>query len=103
MLAANRQPSPSLRPGLTFRARVVTVVSALLSPAFSVAQPSVPRFDHITLEQGLSQSTVNAIVQDGPGFLWFGTQDGLNRFDGYSVRVFRHVDGDSTSISDNGI
>jgi ligand-binding sensor domain-containing protein/signal transduction histidine kinase len=61
------------------------------------------RFDHLSLEQGLSQSTVNAIVQDALGFMWFGTQDGLNRFDGYNVVTYKHNPDDASSISDNGI
>ncbi|MBK7258770.1 MAG: hypothetical protein IPI01_13430 [Ignavibacteriae bacterium] len=61
------------------------------------------KFDHISLENGLSQSTVNAIAQDGLGFLWFGTQDGLNRYDGYGITVFKHNARDPQSVSDNGI
>jgi len=61
------------------------------------------KFDHLTHEHGLSQSTVNAIVQDGTGFMWFGTQDGLNRYDGYNIVVYRHKPTDSTSLSDDGI
>lgn len=53
--------------------------------------------------QGLSQSTVNAIVEDRQGFLWFGTQDGLNKFDAYEFFVYRHSRSDSLSISDNYI
>ena len=67
------------------------------------AQTETITFDHLSLEQGLSQSTVNAIVQDGLGFLWFGTQDGLNRYDGYAITVFKHAAADSHAISDNGI
>ena len=67
------------------------------------AQQSDIRFDHISLEQGLSQSTVNAIVQDSLGFLWFATQDGLNRYDGYSITVLKHNPSDTNTISDNSI
>ncbi len=55
------------------------------------------------LSQGLSQSTVNAILQDRRGFMWFGTQDGLNRFDGYAFTVYRHDPSDPNSIHDNYI
>ena len=48
------------------------------------------RFGHITTAQGLSQTRVQQIVQDDHGFLWFGTQYGLNRYDGYNFRVFTH-------------
>lgn len=47
----------------------------------------VLRFDRISIEQGLSQSSVHVIFQDSRGFLWFGTQDGLNRYDGYSFKT----------------
>lgn len=61
------------------------------------------RFDRIGLEQGLSQSTVSAIAQDAHGFMWFGTHDGLNRFDGYKITVFKHHPADSNSISHNTV
>lgn len=60
-------------------------------------------FGNIGLKQGLSQSTVYAIVQDAQGFMWFGTQDGLNRYDGYSIKVFKHNPADSNSIADDRI
>ena len=41
------------------------------------------------IQDGLSQNTVNAILQDKQGFMWFGTKDGLNRFDGLSFRIFK--------------
>ena len=56
-------------------------------------------FEQISLEDGLSQSVVSAILQDRRGFMWFGTQDGLNRYDGYEFRVYRRDPGDPNGIS----
>ncbi len=61
------------------------------------------RFNHLTVEDGLSQSAVTCIIQDRKGFMWFGTQDGLNRYDGYNFKTFKNDPADSTSISDNFI
>lgn len=67
------------------------------------AQNISMRFDHLTIQEGLSQSTINDILQDEKGFLWFATDDGLNRYDGYEFTVYKNVPGDTTSISDNSI
>ncbi|MBN1479627.1 response regulator [candidate division KSB1 bacterium] len=56
-------------------------------------------FEHLTINDGLSQNLVYAILQDHKGFMWFGTSDGLNRYDGYQFTVFRHNPFDSTSVS----
>ena len=61
------------------------------------------RFEHITIEDGLSQNTGRAIFQDSRGFLWIGTQDGLNRYDGYTFTVFKHEAEDPASISSSNI
>ncbi|MDG7050774.1 MAG: hypothetical protein JRZ94_06190 [Nitrososphaerota archaeon] len=63
-------------------------------------EPSVIR---ISIDDGLSQSSVTNIVQDRDGFLWFGTQDGLNRYDGISFRVYRHQPFDQYSLRSNFI
>ena len=60
-------------------------------------------FESLSLEQGLSQSTVFCMLQDTLGFMWFGTEDGLNRYDGYSFSVYRHAPDDSNSLSDSWI
>lgn len=60
-------------------------------------------FKNFTIEDGLSQSTVLSILHDSKGYLWFGTVDGLNRFDGYEFKIFRNEVRDTLSISDNGI
>jgi PAS domain S-box-containing protein len=61
------------------------------------------RFRHVTLKDGLSQSYVFSIAQDHQGYMWFGTQDGLNRYDGYEFIVFTHDSYDPDSISDESI
>lgn len=60
-------------------------------------------FRNITVEDGLSQSAVFAIEQDKSGYIWFGTADGLNRYDGYDFTHFRHNPSNQHSISDNFI
>lgn len=58
-------------------------------------------FRHLTINDGLSQNAVFAILRDSRGFMWFGTKDGLNRYDGYSFVVYQHYPFDSTTISAN--
>ncbi len=72
----------------------------LLATAVAAQQREI-RFDRI--EQGLSQGTVNSILQDSRGLMWFGTQDGLNRFDGYSMEVYKHHPEDKASLPSNHI
>ncbi len=67
------------------------------------AQTSASVFDRITIKDGLSQSSVKFIIQDKYGFLWFATNGGLNKYDGYSFTIYQHDGNDSTSISHNEI
>ncbi|SFU59418.1 Signal transduction histidine kinase [Pustulibacterium marinum] len=60
-------------------------------------------FKHLQVEDGLSQNSVISMLQDSKGFMWFGTKDGLNRYDGYNFKTFQHIPGDSTSIGSNFI
>jgi len=61
------------------------------------------RFEQISLEEGLSQSVVNAILQDRQGFLWVGTDDGLNRYDGYNFKIYKPDIHNPNSISERDI
>ncbi len=61
------------------------------------------KFGHISREQGLSQSRVSCIVQDRQGFMWFGTANGLNKYDGYEFTVYRNDPENPHSLSDNDI
>jgi len=67
------------------------------------AQSQNINFECLTLDQGLSQSTVAAIVQDKNGYMWFGTIDGLNKFDGCNFTIYQNVPNDSNSLADNWI
>ncbi len=75
----------------------IAAALGLLFSANALASPplSVQRY---SLEEGLSQQAVNAIVQDSEGFMWFGTEDGLNRFDGYEFRQLRHDRSDPKTL-----
>ena len=55
-------------------------------------------FKNLSIQDGLSQTTVNAIIQDKKGFMWFGTKGGLNRYDGMLFRNFKHDMTDNHSI-----
>ncbi|MCK9507343.1 MAG: ATP-binding protein [Pigmentiphaga sp.] len=60
-------------------------------------------FENISIDKGLSSRIVYCIVQDKPGFLWFGTDNGLNRYDGYNFKVFKNNPNNSFSISNSTI
>ncbi len=80
---------------ILFLSFIFQTVSAQDSRSFS--------FRHLYIEDGLSQSTILSVYQTSDHFLWLGTIDGLNRYDGYTIKVFNSLDNDTTSISDNYI
>ena len=85
---------------LTKLKKTVTFLVLLLSASLLYAQPYY--FKHYQVENGLSNNTVFCSVQDGKGFMWFGTKDGLNRFDGYSFKTYRNDPSNPKSIG-NGL
>lgn len=70
-------------------------------PRLASQVPDVPAFTVYGMSEGLSQGSVEALIQDRRGFLWIGTHDGLNRFDGTGFTAFKHVRDDSTSLTDD--
>ena len=77
--------------------------AAATDAAPTTAEESPLAFRRLTAESGLTSSAVTAVTQDSLGFLWVGTVDGLNRYDGYEVRPFRQAEGDARSLADNGV
>ena len=71
--------------------------------SFLHAQNGKFRFSRFDIKQGLSHDYINTILKDENGFLWIGTMSGLNMYDGYKFRVFRHDLKDTSSISDDYI
>jgi signal transduction histidine kinase len=76
---------------------LLTFVLTFLTFLTYSASPSL-KFYHLTHEQGLSQSTVNCIIKDYEGFFWFCTNNGLNKWDGYTIKHYFHDEHDSNSI-----
>lgn len=81
---------------------LIAAFFCIFSLNISVAQDSVS-VRYLGIDDGLSNNLVRCIYQDHNEFMWFGTYDGLNKYDGSSFRVFRDVIGDTTSLLDNHI
>lgn len=86
------------------------VIFSVVSSKCSVAQqnlsslrPSNYQFDHLTFENGLSSNLVTSIIKDRQGFIWIGTIDGLNRYDGVNFKIYRHDQHDKNSPAGNSI
>lgn len=75
----------------------------LLNICFSYGQYSNLKFENFDTSKGLSSSTCMDIFQDHEGFLWFGTIDGLNKYDGYEFEVYRNILDDPASLSNNRV
>ena len=84
------------------RSLIFFLAGLLLGAAGASGEPKL-YFRSIDTRQGLSHQLVNAVVKDSLGFVWFGTAEGLNRYDGTECQVFRHVPGDARSLSTSWI
>ena len=79
--------------------KIIVIISGLLYN-LSYADHII-KFKHISLEQGLSENSVGCIFQDSKGFMWFGTREGLNKYDGYRFTNLKFDPGDANSLSDD--
>jgi signal transduction histidine kinase/ligand-binding sensor domain-containing protein/CheY-like chemotaxis protein/AraC-like DNA-binding protein len=83
----------------------LVLVLFLISGGFytALAQSNKYQFSHLNITNGLSRNQVNCIYKDSKGFMWFGTMAGLNRYDGYTFKVFKHIANNKNSINDDYI
>lgn len=79
------------------------LICLLSTSIISYSQKPNIKFEHLNINQGLSQNNVMCILQDSRGFMWFGTRDGLNKYDGYKFIIYRNDPNNSYSISSNFI
>lgn len=86
-----------------FLSIIILTIGSLLFTDDIISQPDKIRFERITRTSGLSHSTVYAVVQDNYGFIWIGTADGLNRFDGYNLKNYFHEPENPNSIGNSRI
>ncbi|WNB18711.1 two-component regulator propeller domain-containing protein [Marivirga arenosa] len=85
------------------RVLYLLIVQFLAIPVIAQTQLGNTDFNHLNVNDGLAQNIVEAIYQGSEGFLWLGTQNGLNRYDGYNFVSYEYVLDDSSSISNNYI
>src|ERR1041385_334784 len=79
------------------------VVVALIVTQSAHTQPAALQFEHFTIRDGLSQDIVTTLFRDHLGFLWIGTEDGLNRYDGYSIVGYKHNSRDTNALIHNHV
>ncbi|MBI5662585.1 MAG: helix-turn-helix domain-containing protein [Ignavibacterium album] len=83
--------------------RFTSYLILIISVCYLSIYPQKIHFERISTNEGLSNNLIYDIIQDSSGFLWFATDDGLNRFDGYEFKVFRNNPNDKNSLSDNSV
>jgi signal transduction histidine kinase/ligand-binding sensor domain-containing protein/CheY-like chemotaxis protein len=86
---------------LSLRLLALVLVTLLHSANLLKAQNKNFKFGQLSIDDGLSNTNVICIFQDSRGFLWFGTRDGLNKYDGYTFTVYSHNSEDSTTLGSN--
>ena len=87
---------------MTCRAFIYTFFALFIVGAAS-AQSNEFQFSRLDIANGLSHNQVNTMLKDSKGFMWFGTLSGLNKYDGYKFKVYKHIEGDTTSLNDDFI
>jgi ligand-binding sensor domain-containing protein/signal transduction histidine kinase len=98
-----REALMNLKSALLRLYKTLKAIGIALIPLCVHAQAPTLKFNAYNINNGLSQNEVFAIIQDKQGFIWLGTDEGLNRFDGYEFKIFKHDAKNPNSIIDNSI
>ncbi|HLP15877.1 MAG TPA: two-component regulator propeller domain-containing protein [Bacteroidota bacterium] len=85
------------------RSSIVLILAACVFSTHASHAEVAPAFSHFSVVEGLSQNSVWTMLRDKQGFFWFGTDDGLNKYDGYRFVMYRNKQDDSTSLVQNTI
>jgi len=85
------------------KTKIYFLLSLIVTFPFLLKGQEELKFNHITLTKGLSQSSIKSICQDFRGYMWFGTADGLNKYNGFEIVKYYYTPGDSTSITSSDI
>jgi len=93
---------PTMSACAIFLSAIISWAALSAQPWFESARGHI-NFEHFTVEQGLSQNTIQCLWQDRRGFIWLGTSDGLNQYDGYGFKVYKPDPGNLQSLSENKI
>src|SRR6478609_9914822 len=86
-----------------FRRSLISIWIFVATVTFSYAQFGNYKFTRIDVNKGLSHNQINCLFKDSRGYMWFGTASGLNRFNGYTMKVYRNDVRDSSTLVDNQI
>lgn len=88
--------------GMVIVLKTILIFSAMaFSPILNAKTSDDLKFEHISIEHGLSQGTVSCVIQDNRGFMWFGTQNGLNRYDGHEFKIYTSNSSNPDTLSRN--
>jgi len=85
------------------KAKAFFAVAFVLLPLVLFSRNNNFRFKHLNVSNGLSNNNVSSIIQDYEGFIWFGTSNGLNKYDGYNCKVYKHNSQVTTSLTSSEI
>lgn len=88
---------------LKFFLKILIIIALISCRLLTAASAQDMNFSRLTINDGLSQNTIYSIFQDRTGFVWIGTEDGLNRFDGYEFKIYRHLHYGKNDIRSNQV